>query len=326
MRIRLVLFTLLITLGLSLPAPIIMAQANTPQDRISAAVMACVETEEQKLLDLINEHRRKNSLPALIMSKAFHAASEYHSKSMSDNGYFSHDLVPEGKTWWQSAQSFGAKSGFRGENIAWGYDAKGTFDQWRNSPAHNDNMLNPNYTVIGLGRFAGNAPVSGSTQQTQIWASSFGDQLDSVAVPCTNAITPTPIAPTRTPTPVPPTSTPIPPTVTVPPVTPAPTVTPTPTRVPVTPNPTSTPVPVIPVPTTPVEPGNNEPWCVRIVHPNNEGRWCASPATNGNIKGEAVIDGVPVTIVVNPDKQTVKVTVNDVPKAAGGAASSTDDK
>jgi uncharacterized protein YkwD len=45
------------------------------------------------------------------------------------------------------------------ENIAAGNsDAESTFIQWKNSPGHNENMLKPNVSYIGIGRATGGGP------------------------------------------------------------------------------------------------------------------------------------------------------------------------
>jgi uncharacterized protein (TIGR03437 family) len=62
-----------------------------------------------------------------------------------------------------------------GENIAAGNStASGTFNQWKNSPAHNQNMLNPNYKVIGIGRGFG-----ASSNFRWYWTTDFGSYVDT---------------------------------------------------------------------------------------------------------------------------------------------------
>ena len=64
--------------------------------------------------------------------------------------FFSH-VRPNGE---ERLDSVIAKSDYRtaGENIAAGNkDARSTFEQWKNSQGHRDNMLNPNFTHMTVG-------------------------------------------------------------------------------------------------------------------------------------------------------------------------------
>lgn len=61
-----------------------------------------------------------------------------------------------------------------GENIAAGNSgAQGTFDQWVDSPGHNENMLGSNFAVVGIGRATG-----GGTYGAY-WTTVFGGRSDS---------------------------------------------------------------------------------------------------------------------------------------------------
>ncbi len=174
---------------------------------------ATLDSEEQAFLVLINNYRQQNGLVALQASTSLNTASDWMSNDMAQKNYFSHtDSL--GRDPFTRMRSFGYNyNTYMGENIAAGYsDAASTFNQWKNSPGHNQNMLNPNYRVIGIGRVA-----NLSATYRYYWTTDFGGYVDSVTTP----------TPTPTPTPVP---------------------TPTPTPVP-TPNPTPTPTPTTPVET-----------------------------------------------------------------------------
>ena len=60
------------------------------------------------------------------------------------------------------------------ENIAAGNsDGASTFEQWKNSPGHDRNMRNPDFTSIGIGR----VEVPGS-YYTFYWTTNFSDFID----------------------------------------------------------------------------------------------------------------------------------------------------
>ena len=140
----------------------------------------CVEPEEAAFLGLINQYRAQNGLDALVLSQTVGAAAEHHSIDMATNNYFSH-ILANGEKWSTNMKNHGyTYNTYRGENIAAGNaDAYSTFIQWQNSPGHNANMLNPNYRVIGIGRF-----FNASSTYGYYWTTNFGGYVDGGAAYC----------------------------------------------------------------------------------------------------------------------------------------------
>lgn len=110
---------------------------------------------EHHIFDLVNEERAKNGISPLIWVDQIATVARYHSASMAEYRYFSHEDL-EGRQPDDRANQFGI-SGMRhiGENIAWvsGYDdpAKRALDCWLESTGHRRNILNPDYTESGIG-------------------------------------------------------------------------------------------------------------------------------------------------------------------------------
>jgi len=119
---------------------------------------ASLDEEEQRFLELLNQHRQANGVPPVSACASLNRAAQAHSEDMRDQDYFDHSGLngssPSSRACdacFASCQS----TGF-GENIAAGNSgAEGTFDQWLNSPGHNANMLRDSYVVVGLGRATG---------------------------------------------------------------------------------------------------------------------------------------------------------------------------
>lgn len=157
----------------------------------NCTVDASIDTEEAQFFVLINQHRANNGLPALQLSDTLNKAAAWKSKDMADYNYFDHHDVPIDRTWDQRVRDCGyTYAVYIGENIAAGNStAQATFNQWLNSPLHNENMLKTNYTAIGIGR-AYNA----SSTYDWYWTTDFGGYADGYSGPAS----PTP---TRTPTP-----------------------------------------------------------------------------------------------------------------------------
>jgi hypothetical protein len=68
----------------------------------------------------------------------------------------------------------GYQGGWMAENIAAGNEtAAKTFEQWKNSPGHNTNMLGEHYRAIGIGR-----AYDAASPYRWYWTTDFGDRID----------------------------------------------------------------------------------------------------------------------------------------------------
>ena len=122
---------------------------------------ALPEPEEQRFLELVNEYRQSNGIDPLVSSETLSTPAAHHSEDMATYGFFSHETeessyYPEGsgsadRMVWEGYPEYG----YFAENIAWGQaTAEEVFEAWRSSPGHDANMLNGNYTTIGIGHVA----------------------------------------------------------------------------------------------------------------------------------------------------------------------------
>lgn len=121
---------------------------------------------EVLVVQKMNAYRVNAGLPELVVSDTLTSDSRSWSQHMSDTDDFSHD-----PTWkyWNGVTLDGGETSYAGENIAYNYrenfgdkwGAYGTtkdpmqaanalFDQWKNSPGHDKNMLARN-NVVGVG-------------------------------------------------------------------------------------------------------------------------------------------------------------------------------
>lgn len=120
-------------------------------------------TIEQQIINLVNQERKKVNLPPLTVNLELNAAAWLHTQDMVNisNGYgpntgmqhillgtprpqVSDRLDAVGYDNWTSSFTWG-------ENIAYGYaSAQAVMTGWMNSQGHRDNILNPNFTEIGV--------------------------------------------------------------------------------------------------------------------------------------------------------------------------------
>jgi uncharacterized protein YkwD len=108
--------------------------------------------EEQQVLDLTNEARAKEKLPALKINATLTKVARAHAANMAKQHKMDHVL--DGKTPAQRVDAAGYDYRSVGENLAVA-DKGATVEQvqkgWMESKVHHDNILSPKYDEIGLG-------------------------------------------------------------------------------------------------------------------------------------------------------------------------------
>lgn len=117
-------------------------------------VDSSVTQYEREVIRLVNEHRAKNGLSALQEDWQLSRVARYKSQDMKDKRYFSHTSPTYGSPF-QMMQNFGITYRTAGENIAMGQRTpQAVVSAWMNSSGHRANILNPQYTKIGVGYVA----------------------------------------------------------------------------------------------------------------------------------------------------------------------------
>jgi uncharacterized protein YkwD len=131
-----------------------------------------LDSEEKDFLVRINQYRAANGLGALKNRVTLDSVAYAHSLDMGTRGYFSHNTAGTDPVVgpFDRMRAAGYGNAAMAENIAAGNaTAAATFDQWKNSPGHNTNMLGSAYVDIGIGR----ACVTGSPYRCY-WTTNFG--------------------------------------------------------------------------------------------------------------------------------------------------------
>jgi uncharacterized protein YkwD len=103
------------------------------------------------VVNATNAEREKNNLPKLTISDTLCSAAQAHSEDMAKNEYFDHTSL-NGDTMSDRIHKYTTKYRYLGENIACGLtDGQSAVNCWMNSDGHRANILNKNYTEIGVG-------------------------------------------------------------------------------------------------------------------------------------------------------------------------------
>lgn len=106
--------------------------------------------DEQLMVNLVNAERKKAGLPELKADMTLVRLARRKSRDMIDNGYFSHYSPTFGSPF-DMMREAGISYRYAGENIAGAPMVETAHSSLMNSPGHRANILNPNFTYIGIG-------------------------------------------------------------------------------------------------------------------------------------------------------------------------------
>lgn len=109
---------------------------------------------EQQVVTLTNQERAKAGLPELKVDLELSKVARIKSQDMKNSGYFSHDSPKYGSPF-DMMRNFGIQYRAAGENIAMGQRTpQQVVNAWMNSDGHRRNIMNPQFTHIGVGYVA----------------------------------------------------------------------------------------------------------------------------------------------------------------------------
>jgi uncharacterized protein YkwD len=112
-----------------------------------------MSAQEQTIVDLVNQQRQQAGLGALQVSSQLVEEAQIQSTDMAELGVMDHVLPGSAlPTLQDRAQYVGYNYSYLGENIAFNYpDDNSVMTAWMNSPGHRANILDPNFTQMGVG-------------------------------------------------------------------------------------------------------------------------------------------------------------------------------
>ena len=128
---------------------------NSESDDIQSGNTESTESgssdEANQVLQLVNKERSKQGLKNLTLSKELTSIANTKAKDMAVNRYFDHRSPTYGSPF-EMLQKFGVKYKSAGENIAAGQRTpEQVMESWMNSSGHRANILNKNFTQLGVG-------------------------------------------------------------------------------------------------------------------------------------------------------------------------------
>ncbi|WP_025273896.1 CAP domain-containing protein [Haloglycomyces albus] len=137
---------------------------STPNDSSEPETDQLSDTE--LVVRLVNQRRTEANCPDVEPIDTLEHAAYGHAEDMGVNDYFSH-TSQDGRSPSDRAAAAGHQGGV-GENIAAGQQtAEEVMRAWMNSDGHRANILNCDWTVIGVGHFVNDSG-------TPYWVQNFG--------------------------------------------------------------------------------------------------------------------------------------------------------
>jgi uncharacterized protein YkwD/uncharacterized membrane protein required for colicin V production len=105
---------------------------------------------EARMLELLNDERRKAGLRPLVRDPAIDQVARAHAVDMLQRGYFAHD-TPEGLSPFDRMRAGGVQFVVAGENIALAPTVTLAHQGLMESPGHRANILRPEFGRVGIG-------------------------------------------------------------------------------------------------------------------------------------------------------------------------------
>jgi len=106
------------------------------------------------MLDLVNQERARAGLQSLTMDMNLVKLARMKGQDMIAGGYFAHNSPTYGSPF-DMMKKYGVSYRYAGENLAGAPTVESAHTNLMNSPEHRANILNANYTKVGIGMVSG---------------------------------------------------------------------------------------------------------------------------------------------------------------------------
>lgn len=122
---------------------------TTPPQTVSG-----LNADEQTMFNLVNQERSKAGLSPLQADMTLVKLARLKAQDMINKGYFSHTSPTYGSPF-DMMKSYGVRYSYAGENLAGASTVQSAHTNLMNSSGHRANILNTNYTKVGIGVVSG---------------------------------------------------------------------------------------------------------------------------------------------------------------------------
>lgn len=132
------------------------SSSSTPSSYPTIAPVTSLTPDQQSLVDMVNQERANAGLAPLKVDFRLVSVAQAKAQDMKTNNYFGHTSPTYG-TAWAMMSAVGINYQYAGENIAGNDSVAGAMAAWMSDPGHRANILNPQFTDIGVGIVYGSA-------------------------------------------------------------------------------------------------------------------------------------------------------------------------
>jgi uncharacterized YkwD family protein len=131
------------------------AELKIPKDNSQAVptkppTSSTLNSDERLLLQLVNQERTSRKLAVFTVYAPLSKVAEVKSEDMANNQYFSHQSPTYGSPF-EMMKQFGIEYQSAGENIACNQTVEAAHKALMESTGHRENILNTQFTHIGIG-------------------------------------------------------------------------------------------------------------------------------------------------------------------------------
>lgn len=144
------LLGILILVGISISVGGISQTLQNYADYLASTILPSI------IVELTNSEREHENIPTLKRNPVLDEAARLKAEHMKDKEYFAHFSPEENISPWHWFRAAGYDYIHAGENLAIYFnDSAEVVNAWMESPLHRDNMMEKNYTEIGVAAVEG---------------------------------------------------------------------------------------------------------------------------------------------------------------------------
>ena len=134
----------------TVPVPPVVPDPPTVPVPPTVPEQTILSADELQMFNLINEERKQRGLNELIIHEGLVKVARLKSRDMIDRGYFAHQSPTYGSPF-DMMKNAGIAFTYAGENLAGASTVARAHTSLMNSSGHRANILNVNYTHVGIG-------------------------------------------------------------------------------------------------------------------------------------------------------------------------------
>lgn len=128
----------------------LVASASLPEGQLILQEASSLSFDQRQALKLLNDDRKDRGLPPLRFNSQLARLADSYARDMIKRDYFSH-VDPNGQSPFERMRKQEISFNYAGENLAFNESVLAAQQAFMHSSEHKANILNSNYTQVGIG-------------------------------------------------------------------------------------------------------------------------------------------------------------------------------